>query len=517
MTFKKYSPFIFSFLAILLLFSVAQPALALEVTYPAINILGINASIDGSSNLLDYIKYFFVFAIALAGILGIMTIVYSGIRILLAAGSPTEIGDAKERIFGAILGIVLLFASFILISAINPQLVNPTLTALPNQGLGNVILETHYTRMDNGLPFPYIKSEPAQNNPSVQPIENYRHPTAGVMLSAEGATRRIRYNCTAPAGTVGPKLMVWYYEMMQYRIDRSGDSSGTTYLPCNTNSDNSVGIENMLSYRFAVEEPGVRFYLKAGCAGPASYRNYTERSILEPFDDTGSNGDNQRPLSLAVTNDAARQFGLTLNENETNDGSCSYPILNKNQPAANAGVDSQCFDIPYSLSGLPRYANVFQHAEAPPQGSIKFESTNLYVELNQGDFPVGDNRRIWGIPAKYSNLNNWLKMPSDDDPANEQGQGRLLNNLINPDASAVQCRSNVPCLKRITRDGTNAFFRAIIYSANEADFSADTCKHYTCQQDNFDPGNNNRWIFLSDRTVYDVYVIPMPRVACQSS
>src|SRR3989344_7283999 len=148
---RNYSIYILLFAATMLLVSMAQPALALEVTYPKIG----NFEITSGSTLLQYIQYFFALAIAISGIIAVFILVISGLQILVFAGSPEKINEAKEGLWAAVLGIVLLFASFIIMTTINPKLINPSTSPLPQQLSYGVFLDTVYTQksFSEGNPF----------------------------------------------------------------------------------------------------------------------------------------------------------------------------------------------------------------------------------------------------------------------------------------------------------------------------------------------------------------------------
>jgi hypothetical protein len=113
---------------------------------------------------------------------------------------------------------------------------------------------------------------------------------------------------------------------------------------------------------------------------------------------------------------------------------------------------------------------------------------------------------MWRLPDVYSgNLDNWLQ------PESVGGSGLPLRPGLAPQPN--ECQNNEPCLKfiRATTTGVNnAHFRTILYSHNEADLSDRVCEVYTRQEDIFAGGNNNRWIFNSNRKLYDMYIIPMP-------
>src|SRR3989344_8782609 len=125
---KSYKKYLFLFALIFLFLTVSHAVFALENTYPAIPFGG--GPLTNDSTLPDIIKYFFGLSIALAGIIGVLSIVIAGITMLISAGNPGAVGAARERIFGSILGIILLMFSVTLLSTINPALIGPNQPAL---------------------------------------------------------------------------------------------------------------------------------------------------------------------------------------------------------------------------------------------------------------------------------------------------------------------------------------------------------------------------------------------------
>lgn len=86
------------------------------------------------------------FAITISGILAFTIIVIAGFIWVTSAGSPEKINRAKEMVFNAILGLLLLIGSFVLLKTIDPDLgflVEPTIDDIEISttlsGSGNVI------------------------------------------------------------------------------------------------------------------------------------------------------------------------------------------------------------------------------------------------------------------------------------------------------------------------------------------------------------------------------------------
>lgn len=71
-----------------------------------------------------FVVYIIQWAFRLAGILAFAMIVYAGFQYLTAGGNTAQQKEAKERIVSAIIGIVLLFAFYIILNTINPDILN---------------------------------------------------------------------------------------------------------------------------------------------------------------------------------------------------------------------------------------------------------------------------------------------------------------------------------------------------------------------------------------------------------
>ena len=96
----------------------------LEVPLPGI---GGEQGFTQTPSLLDYVKYVFNFTIGIIGIIVFCVLVYGGIRYLTSAGNPSTMADANNQIFSALLGLALLFGSWLLLTTINPDLVRLTI------------------------------------------------------------------------------------------------------------------------------------------------------------------------------------------------------------------------------------------------------------------------------------------------------------------------------------------------------------------------------------------------------
>ncbi|MEA3295600.1 MAG: hypothetical protein U9Q27_00445 [Patescibacteria group bacterium] len=112
-----------TFILILILFAISFSAnfvFALEVAYP--EILGTEAP-DSATSLPEFIKFIFNLSVALGGLLGFGALIFGGIKYISSAGNVGAISDAKLWIGSGITGLFLLLSTYLILTAINPNLI----------------------------------------------------------------------------------------------------------------------------------------------------------------------------------------------------------------------------------------------------------------------------------------------------------------------------------------------------------------------------------------------------------
>lgn len=142
---NKKTKFSFSFFLLLLVFIlgasffIAQNTWAadgeLEVRYPQLPGTGIEAPTSVRTLLPNYILYIFYFSLAISGFIAFGSLVYGGFHYLTSAGSATRMAEGRKQIFAAILGLVILFSSYLILTTVNPQLKIFSLTREPIQDI----------------------------------------------------------------------------------------------------------------------------------------------------------------------------------------------------------------------------------------------------------------------------------------------------------------------------------------------------------------------------------------------
>jgi len=83
-----------------------------------------------STSVPKYIAYIYYFLIMISGLLALGILITGGLGYIISSGSPEKMKDAKDKIFAALLGMLILFGSWILLYNINPELVSFNLPEL---------------------------------------------------------------------------------------------------------------------------------------------------------------------------------------------------------------------------------------------------------------------------------------------------------------------------------------------------------------------------------------------------
>jgi uncharacterized membrane protein YgcG len=87
-----------------------------------------------------WIKSFYNYALFISGLLAFGAIVYGGIKYAIARGNPSAESDARQWIWSALLGILLLACAYLILYTVNPNLVNLNLPTLPQAAQTNNVL-----------------------------------------------------------------------------------------------------------------------------------------------------------------------------------------------------------------------------------------------------------------------------------------------------------------------------------------------------------------------------------------
>jgi len=209
--------------------------------------------ITEQSTLPNYFVYYFGAAMYIAGVLALIMLAVAGIQLIASAGNPERISEAKKRATSAILGLVLLFASFIIINTINPKLTNLA-PSEPLKQVGGVLLAgpggtmpapsqladiSSVIQKYTGILWPQtVKNSNGYDVPNCNPLTDYPY-------------------------------IIYFYKDKNFKnllfFDR---------LKCNENVNVSVDFSGALSYIMQPETPGVYFYPQKGCTPTIGSNEY---------------------------------------------------------------------------------------------------------------------------------------------------------------------------------------------------------------------------------------------------
>jgi hypothetical protein len=238
--FKKYK-YLSIFFLIVFLFSGFCFARRLEVPLPGLE----------EPTLPGYVAYFFTFVIGVAGLLAVLALVLGGVRYLTSFGNPEVMSDAKQRMFGGILGLILLTSSFLILKTINPELIIPELR--PLIPLPGVYLAGGGERK----PCPMFVSDTSKIPSNLTQIE---------------------YDC-GKYQDEWPNLLIFFYdEPGSFKIE---DFSFVDELACGgTISPRGSGKR---AFEIRYKNPGIYLYREGGCL-PSAYRSGPHRSNIPLFE-----------------------------------------------------------------------------------------------------------------------------------------------------------------------------------------------------------------------------------------
>jgi len=146
MKMKKLVSLLFISLVIFSLSFSIVSARDLETIYPEVP--GAETPITTDTDAGQYFKYIYYLAFGIGGLIAFGVLVYAGFQYFTSAGSPDKMGDAKNRITAALIGLLILFGSFLILYTINPGLLNfnlPKLRPIPAQLTPGVMVCTEMT------------------------------------------------------------------------------------------------------------------------------------------------------------------------------------------------------------------------------------------------------------------------------------------------------------------------------------------------------------------------------------
>jgi len=110
----------------LLLPNVCFGELTLNLTYPEFG----GYKLDKDTDINEIVAWLYYFIISISGISAFAMLVRGGFMWLSSAGNPSVLGEAKDIITSAILGLIIVLASFLIVQIINPELTTLNIESL---------------------------------------------------------------------------------------------------------------------------------------------------------------------------------------------------------------------------------------------------------------------------------------------------------------------------------------------------------------------------------------------------
>lgn len=109
-------------IVMLCLILIAVPMFALAATPCTVNTNNIPPVT--ASDLPKCVNQIYVWSLGVASLLALLMIVIGGYQYMTAAGNAEHTKEGLEKIWGSIIGLALLFGAYLLLSTINPDLVD---------------------------------------------------------------------------------------------------------------------------------------------------------------------------------------------------------------------------------------------------------------------------------------------------------------------------------------------------------------------------------------------------------
>ena len=219
------------------------------------DIANMQGGADSGQRVAGWVSDFYQFSLIAGVFLAVGVIVWAGLRYTLAAGNPSTQSDARDQILQAILGLILLFGAFLVLSTINPNLVNLKLETLKSvsapapavsgggsgasggwgtgsdvQGGGGTFGGGGASGCTNCLTNAEANQALRQNGVSVAQgisLEGLRQPTVDGVLN-------LKQNCgcdvTVTSGTGGVHQNGTYSHANGYKVDLRLDSGINNYI-----------------------------------------------------------------------------------------------------------------------------------------------------------------------------------------------------------------------------------------------------------------------------------------------
>jgi hypothetical protein len=244
-----------------------------EVVFAAIEWPSIGGiSLTNNSSFAEAAGYLYVFIAAIGVSIAVIVIIMAGIDFLIHGSNPSEISKARNKVLGAIIGILFLVSPYIIIKIINPDINKTTSLGMSCDNMSDCIVrkikKTITTVDDKGKQETKIEeTEKEEMAPS----------------SETSINRVIKTNNSTIV--IEQKITIKKYIGLQAVIGFSGENfTGTAFKIFSDNPENDdlnkplqapIAISGCKSYKIIKKRAGIWFY------GGISYNVFHKEPLLE--------------------------------------------------------------------------------------------------------------------------------------------------------------------------------------------------------------------------------------------
>lgn len=120
--FNSKTILLFFIISALLAPAFVSAELGLEQTYPQIYQGGQEITVTGKTSISGLIKYYSTWAVIIAILVVIISLIAGGLQYVTSAGKPEAMTQARNRIAKSFLGLAILVSSYMILRVVNPQM-----------------------------------------------------------------------------------------------------------------------------------------------------------------------------------------------------------------------------------------------------------------------------------------------------------------------------------------------------------------------------------------------------------
>jgi len=224
-------------------------AVDLEQIYPTLNTV---QTLNETTSISGFISYISTWAIVLAVLIVIITLIISGVQYLTSAGRPQAMTEARTRIYKAFLGLAILVASYLILVTVNPQLMILELEYVPFKSGLFLLTQTGYEEFDKDVS---KMNELIEQNEIYVITHDIRDMSADFELGALMIERRDSAGNLEIASPDAEAAKVNFYNFQLYAIGFWGEREEESKIALYSR-ENFEGIKNEYSFFHKLEQDG---------------------------------------------------------------------------------------------------------------------------------------------------------------------------------------------------------------------------------------------------------------------